>query len=101
MRFKLTQAHHLRIDGIDRWVEAGTVIDADQVKGFAATPHMRALDPEGYEHLRRVCEVARREGRGRDVPGYGHLGRHPGGEFAAPFSPPDAAPSWVKEDRSW
>jgi hypothetical protein len=101
MRFELTRPHHLPIDGIDRWVEAGTIINAAEIENFAPTPAMRALDPEAHEELRRVCELARREGRGRDVPGYGHLGRHPGGEFAGEFVPPDTAPSWIPEDRKW
>ena len=55
MRLELIRAHHLTIDGIDRLVEAGTVIDAAELKGFSATPAMRPLDRPAWEELRRVC----------------------------------------------
>jgi hypothetical protein len=88
MRLELIRAHHLTIDGIDRLVEAGTVIDAAELKGFSATPAMRPLDRPAWEELRRVCDRARREAGhgGRDCPGFGNLLGHPGGELQRPAS---------------
>jgi hypothetical protein len=47
---------------------------------------MRPLDKAAHKALEAVCNAIRGAGHARlDCPGFGHLGHHPGGEFAAPF----------------
>jgi hypothetical protein len=73
MRFELLADHILVIGGISRLVEAGTVIDADEVEGFAATPLMRALDADSLAVLILECQRIRRAARGAlNIAGYGH-----------------------------
>jgi hypothetical protein len=74
VRFELLANHILVIGGISRLVEAGTVIDADEVTGFAATPLMRALDADSLAVLILECQRIRRAARGGalNIAGYGH-----------------------------
>ena len=85
MRFELTRPHILTLDRLPQLVPAGTVIDSDNVE-FSPTPAMRPFDKAAHKALEAVCNAIRGAGHARlDCPGFGHLGHHPGGEFAAPF----------------
>jgi hypothetical protein len=106
-RFELLAAHIMTLGGVSQQVDAGTIVDSAEVSNFSPTPLMRALDQPAYEQLLRISDQIRAmqhwAGRRPDVnvPGFGHAATWPGGELAAPFEPPDAAPSWVPEDRKW
>jgi len=107
LRYELLAPHILVLGGVSQQVERGTVIDSAEVERFSPTPLMRPLDQPAYEELRRICDQIRAvqhwAGRRPDVnvPGFGHAATWAGGELAPPFVPPDAAPSWIPEDRKW
>ena len=106
-KFELLAPHILVLGGVSQQVERGTVIDSAEVSNFSPTPAMKALNAEGYAMLLAVCTEIRAvqhwAGRRPDpnVPGFGHAATWAGGELAPPFVPPDAAPSWIPEDRKW
>jgi hypothetical protein len=83
MRFELLQPHILVIDGLSRRLEAGAVVEGDDV---VPTPAMKPLDEDSYQALLRVCDAIRRGGD-PNVPGFGHSGAMPGGEI-------EKAPTW-------
>jgi hypothetical protein len=92
MRFELLRPHTLTIDGINRLVDTGTVVDGSTVPGFCPTPAMKPLDPDAHAWLIEVLNRIRRTpggdhvggmapGQGKNVPGFGSLLGHPGGEL--------------------
>jgi hypothetical protein len=87
MRFELLAPHLLTLRGQSQLIPAGTVIDADEIQGFAATPSMRPLDSAAYQALLSVCSNIRRMQRAggwrldTNCPGFAHSGAWPGGEF--------------------
>ena len=83
-RYRLLQPHHVtNRSGTPLYLERGAIIDSAEMPPFwLPTPAMVPLDDEAAAAHRRVCDDARSAGDPGNVPGYGWLRRHPGGDVA-------------------
>jgi hypothetical protein len=89
MRFELLAPHIIA----SQWLAIGTIVDSREIPNFAPTPAMRPLDFAAYTALREICNRARAASRFREIPGFGNLSAHPGGDLERPSTIPPEVPT--------